>query len=614
VSRAIKILAVAAVIGRDFQLEVLQRVAGVGDDELFAALEEARKMAVVEERTGVGARVSYRFAHAFFRSTLYEEIIAPKRIRLHRQVAQALEEVHKNRLEEHAAELAEHFSYSSDSADLEKSISYGQMAAKRATAVYAFGEAVRLLEQALGVQEILDPGDKARRCDLLLELGWARHYAHEMQHVLDSEAPIALSLAEELEDGERACGACLLATYALGGSQSGLGGPEAANWVEAYDRHAPPDTVHRAWADCITGWTKEASGDMAGALALFRESTLLARKLGDASAFTVCGMTYLIRWGSVFAGIEEGRQLAEEIKRTWDKADVIAMVAGRLWVGSFLLSLGERQEAEGTHRELLESARFARLPILQYIAPAVRACYQIMDGQLEEAAKSHDSVLRIGVELGAPIAASNYASWSGRRLSGYLGWGLEGLKRLEERARMSGQNVAPLSRAYYLACVGQVEEATAALDGFVEQYATDPNQIRHFWLLQMLVLETAVLAGHARAAEILMNLLEDTPTKTTGLSGPTCVARHLGGAAALLGRHEEARKYYQEAIKVCTEMRFRPELALTRLQLAELILEHYPDDKREAVEHLAFCIPEFRDMKMQPWLERALRHKEILKA
>jgi hypothetical protein len=92
------------------------------------------------------------------------------------------------------------------------------------------------------------------------------------------------------------------------------------------------------------------------------------------------------------------------------------------------------------------------------------------------------------------------------------------------------------------------------------------------------------------------------------------VARHLGGAAALLGRHDEARKHYQEAIKVCTDMRFRPELALTRLQLAELLLDHYPDEKKEAVEHLAFCIPEFRDMKMQPWLERALRHKEILRA
>jgi len=61
-------------------------------------------------------------------------------------------------------------------------------------------------------------------------------------------------------------------------------------------------------------------------------------------------------------------------------------------------------------------------------------------------------------------------------------------------------------------------------------------------------------------------------------------------------------------------MRFRPELALTRLQLAELLLEHYQDEKSEALEHLDFAINEFREMKMQPSLERALRHKEILGA
>jgi tetratricopeptide (TPR) repeat protein len=609
-----RILLVAAVIGRDFQLAVLQRVAGVADDELFAALEEARKMAVVEEKTGVGARVSYRFAHAFFRSTLYEEIIAPKRIRLHRQVAQALEEVYKNRLEEHAAELAEHFSYSSDSADLEKSISYGQMAAKRASAVYAHGEAMRLLEQALAVQEILDPGDKARRCDLLLEVGQARHFGHDYQHILDNEAPLALSLAEEMGDKERACRACQLAFQTLVGMGDSAASAEGAAWVEAYDRHASPDTVHRAWADCGAAMSKVAAGDIAAAVSLYCESTRLARKLGDANAFVACGVGYLGWCGSVFASIEVGWQLAEQIKGAWDRADPLLMSWGRLWVGDFLLSLGERQEAEQIHREGVESPRLARILWWQYFPLAVRACYQIMDGQLEEAAKSHDGVLRIGVELGVPLVAQGFANWSGRCLSGHLGWGLEGLKRLEERARIISIPVAPLARAYYLACVGQLEEATAALDGFVDQYAADPEKIRHFWLQQISVLETAVLARHARAAEFLLNLLRDTPFKTTGLHLPTCVARHLGGAAALLGRHDEARKHYQEAIKVCTDIRFRPELALTLLELAELILDHYPDEKKEAVEHLAFCIPEFRDMKMKPWLEGALKHKQILKA
>ena len=53
---------------------------------------------------------------------------------------------------------------------------------------------------------------------------------------------------------------------------------------------------------------------------------------------------------------------------------------------------------------------------------------------------------------------------------------------------------------------------------------------------------------------------------------------------------------------------------MTRLQLAELLLEHYPDERTEALDHLDFAISEFRDMKMQPSLERALRHRGLLKA
>ena len=94
----------------------------------------------------------------------------------------------------------------------------------------------------------------------------------------------------------------------------------------------------------------------------------------------------------------------------------------------------------------------------------------------------------------------------------------------------------------------------------------------------------------------------------------TGVGRVLGGAASLLGRYDEARRHYQDAIRVCTETRFRPDLALTRLGLAELLLDHHPAEKKDALEHLDFAIREFREMKMQPSLERALRRKEILRA
>jgi len=130
----------------------------------------------------------------------------------------------------------------------------------------------------------------------------------------------------------------------------------------------------------------------------------------------------------------------------------------------------------------------------------------------------------------------------------------------------------------------------------------------------ILFLEAAVMVGHREAADLLLRRLAGSNVHTSGMQCTTCAARHLGAAAALLGRPEEARAHYQDALKVATEMRFRPEVALTRLQVAELLLEHYPDEKSEALEHLDFAINEFRDMKMQPSLERALKHKEILGA
>ena len=79
----------------------------------------------------------------------------------------------------------------------------------------------------------------------------------------------------------------------------------------------------------------------------------------------------------------------------------------------------------------------------------------------------------------------------------------------------------------------------------------------------------------------------------------------------LLERFDEARSHYHDALKVATDMRFRPEIALTLFQLAGLLLEHYPQDREEAIEHLDFAIEEFRAMKMKPSLEKAetLREK-----
>ncbi|MEK7216551.1 MAG: hypothetical protein AAB289_13250 [Chloroflexota bacterium] len=65
---------------------------------------------------------------------------------------------------------------------------------------------------------------------------------------------------------------------------------------------------------------------------------------------------------------------------------------------------------------------------------------------------------------------------------------------------------------------------------------------------------------------------------------------------------------------MCAKVRFRPEIALTPLQLAELLLDHHPDRAAVAQAHLDFAVTEFRALKTTPSLERALRRKGVLRA
>ena len=91
---------------------------------------------------------------------------------------------------------------------------------------------------------------------------------------------------------------------------------------------------------------------------------------------------------------------------------------------------------------------------------------------------------------------------------------------------------------------------------------------------------------------------------------PTCVLRHLGAASDLLERTAEAKAFYLGAIDICSHIEFRPELALSRFQLAELLLDHSPKEREEALDHLEFALGEFEKMKMQPSLEKVEKLKE----
>jgi hypothetical protein len=120
-------------------------------------------------------------------------------------------------------------------------------------------------------------------------------------------------------------------------------------------------------------------------------------------------------------------------------------------------------------------------------------------------------------------------------------------------------------------------------------------------------LEAAVLVGHREAAARLLGRLARGGHVTTGVRLPTCIARHLGAAAAFLGRRDEARRHYRAALELAQAMRFRPEVALAHLGLAELLLTSYPAHHAEAGSHLEIAFRELRTMRMAPALAHAER-------
>ena len=107
--------------------------------------------------------------------------------------------------------------------------------------------------------------------------------------------------------------------------------------------------------------------------------------------------------------------------------------------------------------------------------------------------------------------------------------------------------------------------------------------------------------------------VDDSPASLTCLSGRASTHVHPGTweTPRHFGRSAAARAYYLQALEAAGKIRFRPELALTHLRLAECCEPR--SQMRPASwssRHLDVAIPELRDMRMQPALERALALSE----
>jgi tetratricopeptide (TPR) repeat protein len=273
--------------------------------------------------------------------------------------------------------------------------------------------------------------------------------------------------------------------------------------------------------------------------------------------------------------------------------------------GTVLMSCGERPEAERVWQEASQIAERIRDVALSFSVMFNQPRLLFMDGKVAQAVDAAENLLARALDSGVGWSET----WKRHLFD--LGQGNEAiLSSFELPARPS-----QAERSVILARLGRYEEARAIRERF-EGIAseTDPSACH----IIINLLETAIRTSDLGTVRDLSHRLADYSGRLAmnlqwhGFGHS--VGRHLGEGAVLLGQSEQARGYYMEALAVCEKVRFRPEVALIRLDLAELLLEHYPEERNTAIDYLDFAIAELRDMKMQPSLERALRHRDLLKA
>jgi DNA-binding CsgD family transcriptional regulator len=133
---------------------------------------------------------------------------------------------------------------------------------------------------------------------------------------------------------------------------------------------------------------------------------------------------------------------------------------------------------------------------------------------------------------------------------------------------------------------------------------TDGDKVGVRQLVELL--DAALMLQDKRSTSMLANILKGLESGIVPGSPFVCIGRYLGRAAALLGNPHEALVLLDEALRLASKVRSRPEVALTRLEIAALLIDSYPKERSEAVSNLEFAIDELEAMGMETDLQRAL--------
>ncbi len=147
-----EVLAVAAIVGTEFGIDKLSFCMRKLRRTILNSLDDALATKLLSEAPDRPGR--YRFTHSLVRQSILINLPTTRLAQLHGDVALRLEQYYGETVEDHSAELANHFQQAVSVLGTKKYVRYSTLAGQRALAHHAYEYALDLFKRALGMKAI----------------------------------------------------------------------------------------------------------------------------------------------------------------------------------------------------------------------------------------------------------------------------------------------------------------------------------------------------------------------------------------------------------------------------------------------------------------------------